>query len=223
MATIHRSRAASSWLALVAVACLAVAACVSQGSDSAALRLWWAGFGPVLPHDTFPGDCSLCHEGGNWTSVHEDFTFDHEAQTGVPLNGAHENASCIRCHNDRGPAGVFAARGCAGCHEDFHQGTLGFNCTTCHTESNWWPVGQYELHRRSRFPLLGVHATTACFRCHPGAPVGRFVPTDTECLTCHANDLARANNPNHAGLGWVDRCDRCHLPRTWNQAEINDP
>ena len=36
------------------------------------------------------------------------------------------------------------------------------------------------------------------------------------------NDLARAVNPNHAGLGWVDRCDRCHLPRTWNQAEINN-
>jgi hypothetical protein len=32
---------------------------------------------------------------------------------------------------------------------------------------------------------------------------------------------ARAVNPNHIGLGWVDRCDRCHLPRTWNHAEIN--
>ncbi len=211
----------SHWSVLAAAACLTVAACVSHGGDSASLRLWWAGFGPVLPHDTFPGDCSLCHEGGDWSSVRSDFTFDHEAETGVPLNGAHADATCIRCHNDRGPAGVFASRGCAGCHEDVHQGSLGQGCSDCHSEANWYPRGQYEMHRRTRFPLVGVHATTSCQRCHPGSSVGRFTPTDTECVSCHASDLARATNPNHAGLGWTDRCDRCHLPRTWNQAEIN--
>lgn len=212
---------ASHWTMLAAIACLTIAACVSQGADSASLRLWWAGFGPVLPHDTFPGDCSLCHEGGDWGSLRSDFTFDHEAETGLALHGAHADASCIRCHNDRGPASVFASRGCAGCHEDPHQANLGFDCARCHTESNWFPEHQYALHRQTRFPLVGVHATTSCYRCHPGAPVGRFTPTDTECITCHASDLARAINPNHAGLGWTDRCDRCHLPRTWNQAEIN--
>lgn len=212
----------SKLVAAIALLCLTVAACVSHGGDSASLRLWWAGFGPVLPHDTFPGDCSLCHEGGDWSSVRDDFTFDHEAETGVPLNGAHEDATCIRCHNDRGPVSVFAQRGCAGCHEDVHQGSLGFGCADCHTESNWYPQGQYEMHRRTRFPLVGVHATTSCQRCHPGASAGRFTPTDTECVSCHASDLARATNPNHIGLGWTDRCDRCHLPRTWQQAEIND-
>lgn len=209
------------WMAIVAAACLTVAACVSQGRDSASLRLWWAGFGPVLPHDTFPGDCSLCHDGGDWSKLRTDFTFDHEVEAGLLLIGAHANASCIRCHNDRGPAGVFAAQGCAGCHEDVHHGSLGVGCAECHTESNWYPRGQYAMHRQTRFPLIGVHATTACHRCHPGAPVGQFTPTDTECVTCHASDLNRALNPNHAGLGWTDRCDRCHLPRTWNQAEIN--
>ncbi len=211
----------SIWIAIAAVALLGVAACVSQGRDSASLRLWWAGFGPVLPHDTFPGDCALCHEGGDWSKVRADFTFDHETETGVPLRGAHDTASCIRCHNDRGPVGVFANRGCAGCHEDVHQGALGFGCADCHTESNWYPRGQHELHRRARFPLVGVHATTACHRCHPGAEAGRFTPTDTECVTCHAGDLARAVNPNHAGLGWTSRCDRCHQSRSWNQAEID--
>jgi len=220
MKTSSRPRLSAGAVVFAAI-CLLVAACVSQGKESASLRLWWAGFGPVMPHDTFPGDCSLCHEGGDWSTLRTDFTFEHEVETGVPLNGAHADASCIRCHNDRGPAGVFANRGCAGCHEDVHQGSLGFGCAECHSESNWYPRGQQEMHRRTRFPLVGVHATTACHRCHPGAEVGRFTPTDTECVTCHASDLARAVNPNHAGLGWTDRCDRCHLPRTWDQAEIN--
>lgn len=204
-----------------ALAFLAVA-CAVQGTDSAAQRLWWAGFGPVMPHDTFPGDCSLCHVGNDWQHVSADFEFDHEAETGVRLEGAHNRATCLRCHNDRGPVAVFTARGCAGCHEDVHTGTLGNECTTCHTQETWRPQGQRELHDRTRFPLIGVHAVTACHRCHAGAEVGRFTPTDTECVTCHASDLARATNPNHVGFGWVDRCDRCHLPRTWEQAEIDD-
>jgi len=202
------------------VSCLVVA-CTMHSHDMAAQRLWWSGFGPVLPHDTFPADCSLCHVGDGWQELVSDFTFDHEKETGVPLPGAHDRATCLRCHNDRGPVAIFQARGCVGCHEDVHTGELGADCTSCHTQESWLPYGQYDLHYHTRFPLIGVHATTSCHRCHPGAEVGQFVPTDTECVTCHASDLARAVNPNHVGLGWVDHCDRCHLPRTWDQAEVD--
>lgn len=201
-----------------AVLFLAVA-CVVAGRDSAAQKLWWSGYGPVLPHDTFPGDCGLCHVGNDWQHVSNEFVFDHEGETGVKLEGAHERATCLLCHNDRGPVAIFTARGCAGCHEDIHIGQLGADCLSCHTQQTWLPVGQYAMHNQTRFPLIGVHASTACHRCHPGAEIGRFVPTDTECVTCHAADLARANNPPHLAAGWVDNCDRCHLPRTWNQAE----
>ena len=67
-----------------------------QGWDSSKL-------GPVIPHDSFPSACSLCHVGGSWTEIRDDFEFDHLAETGVPLNGAHAEATCLRCHNDRGP------------------------------------------------------------------------------------------------------------------------
>lgn len=205
-----------------ALAALSLAgACLTQNPESVKQHLWWAGLGPVLPHETFPADCALCHEGTDWQGVRADFAFDHAAETGYALEGAHVRASCLLCHNDRGPVAAFAAEGCAGCHEDVHRAQLGPDCARCHRQETWQPFGQIELHSRTRFPLTGVHAATACHRCHPGAEVGIFVPTDTECLTCHRSDLARAVNPNHAGLGWVDRCDRCHLPRTWNQAEIN--
>ena len=143
-----------------------------------------------------------------------------EAETGVALHGAHAGASCLRCHNDRGPVTTFAARGCAGCHDDVHQGELGPDCSDCHTERTWQPVGQIERHARTRFPLVGAHAATACHRCHPGAWVGNFTPTDNECAPCHADDLARTTNPPHIPLGWVDRCDRCPPQTRWQHARV---
>jgi hypothetical protein len=210
----------STILLTAALASLALA-CVMQTPGSAGLQLWWEGFGPVLPHETFPADCKLCHVGDGWQEMVDDFQFDHEAETGVRLEGAHEEAQCLRCHNDRGPVSVFDRAGCQGCHEDLHQGSLSPDCTVCHTQVTWRPFGQIERHNQTRFPLTGIHAATACRRCHIGAEVGNFFPTDVECVTCHRDDLARALVPPHANLGWVDRCDRCHMPTRWNQAQVN--
>jgi hypothetical protein len=197
---------------------LLVLACVVNRPSGVARHRWWAGLGPVLPHDDFPADCNLCHVGRQWDTLTNDFEFDHLAETGVPLDGAHQQASCLRCHNDRGPVALFAAEGCGGCHEDIHLGTLSALCTECHIQETWLPVGQIALHNRTRFPLVGTHMGTSCRRCHPGAEIGRFTPTSTECVTCHFDDLNRTTN--HIGLGWVDNCDRCHMPTHWKQAEI---
>lgn len=206
-------------LLAVALASL-LAACALPRQQTLELHRWWSGLGPVIPHESFPADCTLCHVGSGWNDLRADFEFDHLARTGVALHGAHEAARCLRCHNDRGPVQVFAAQGCAGCHGDVHQGQLGADCRSCHQEVTWRAVGQLERHNRTRFPLVGVHAATACQRCHPGAEVGRFVPTDTQCVSCHQADLQAAQLPDHLALGWVDNCHRCHMPTTWQQAEI---
>ncbi len=204
-------------LALVFLA----AACALNRRVFVPQHSWWRGLGPVVPHESFPAECGTCHIGNTWQSIRKDFSFDHGTETGVELAGAHAQAKCLRCHNDRGPVETFAQRGCVGCHEDIHVGQLGNDCTSCHVETSWYPSGQIAMHNRTRFPLVGVHAATSCRRCHPGAEVGRFGHTDPECLTCHQRDLLNANNPNHIGLGWVDNCDRCHLPTDWNQAEVD--
>jgi len=198
-----------------------VAACVSATRPGTGTQhRWWSGLGPVLPHDSFPADCKLCHLGDSWDQLVADFSFDHKARTGVALEGAHADARCLRCHNDRGPVGVFMERGCAGCHEDIHSGELGETCTTCHDQITWRPSEQYEKHVHTRFPLVGAHASVSCHRCHPGSRVGDFLPADTECLTCHTDDLNATQNPPHLGLGWVDNCDRCHMPTRWQQATV---
>ena len=197
-----------------------LAACVTQGPGSAELHRWWSGLGPVVPHDSFPADCNLCHLGADWQTMRASFSFDHGKETGHTLLGAHAAARCLRCHNDRGPVQTFQARGCVGCHEDTHYGELGNDCASCHNEFVWKATGQIERHSRTRFPLTGVHMNTACHRCHPGAQVGEFLPTDTECVSCHRAELAGTTNPPHVPLGWVAKCDRCHQPTSWQQAQV---
>lgn len=200
---------------------LGLLACALQSRTSVQPHQWWRERGPVVPHDTFPADCSLCHTSERWRTLRADFVFDHAKETGVALVGAHEKAECLRCHNDRGPVQAFAARGCAGCHEDAHRGQLGSDCKTCHDETNWRANEQIAAHNRTRFPLIGAHAAAACWRCHPSAQVGSFARADTSCVACHARDLARATNPSHAAQGWVDSCERCHIPTSWTGAGFN--
>ena len=196
-------------------------ACAIRLDQSVERQGWWHQRGPVVPHDSFPSDCSLCHTGEGWNTIRKDFTFDHTAETGVELKGSHAVAECLRCHNDRGPVEVFASRGCSGCHEDLHRGQLGKNCADCHTETAWPPREPIARHHRTRFPLVGAHAAAACWRCHPGAQAGNFVRADTECINCHATDLARALDPDHVTSGFVDNCDRCHIPTDWERGFVH--
>jgi hypothetical protein len=198
----------------------AIVACSVTVPRQGELHRWWAGFGLVVKHDTFPGDCKLCHVGAAWNQISETFKFDHEKETGVPLNGAHSEAKCLRCHNDRGPVAAFAAQGCAGCHEDVHFAELGKDCTTCHGEVTWHVPNMRVNHLHSRLPLTGAHMQVACHRCHSGSTVSNFRPTDPDCVSCHYNAAFATTNPPHAGLGWLDNCDRCHMPTNWRQAIV---
>lgn len=197
-----------------------------DGREVAAAR-FWSGFGPVLPHEGFPADCGLCHVGADWHTLVEDFEFDHALETGTALRGAHADAACLLCHNDRGPVRVFQDQGCAGCHADPHQGVLSASCTDCHSEVQWLDArvgrGLAELERQHRalgFPLTGAHAFASCTACHAGADAALFAPTSRTCVGCHSSDLANATNPNHIALGWTQRCDQCHQPFTWQAAEL---
>jgi hypothetical protein len=197
-------------------ALLVIVACVQTMPSSP--HDWWSGHGPVVNHANFPGKCSLCHTTKSWQELRPDFQYDHALETGVELLGAHQDAQCLRCHNDRGPVENFAARGCAGCHEDVHMGRMGEDCAQCHDEQSWQAQGQLAEHASTRFPLFGIHAAVSCDRCHAGIGSGIMDPLSPNCVNCHSDDLARADNPNHAAQGWVDDCQQCHQPTIWSGA-----
>jgi hypothetical protein len=203
-------------LACVLVAC-AWAACQSFTP----LQGWKPEYGPVVPHDTFPAKCDLCHTGGNWKSITADFTFDHGKETGVDLLGAHANVSCLLCHNDRGPVKMYADQGCTGCHVDVHQGNLGKTCTSCHTESSWAVLEAVSRHDFTRLPLVGAHTATPCYRCHDGAPVGNFSGLDPRCSSCHLDEYLATTNPNHVTSGFGTACNNCHNTFGWRGAAFD--
>lgn len=175
---------------------------------------WWDGRGPVVPHETFPADCTLCHTSVDWNTMRDDFQFDHLAETGFELVGAHAQAQCLRCHNDRGPVQEYARQGCAGCHGDVHERRLGDGCLDCHSQNDWRPEGQLAEHARTRFPLFGAHAAVTCDRCHVGMGSGSVEPLSVSCESCHQSDLQVAV-PDHFSEGWVEDCGRCHRPTSW--------
>jgi hypothetical protein len=210
-----RVRRPGWWLLLWALVTACVNLVPQQGWNPAA--------GPVVPHDSFPADCSLCHQGSDWHTLRPDFQYDHEARTGVALLGAHRTAGCLLCHNDRGPVQQFAARGCAGCHADPHLSRLGANCQDCHDQDTWYPREAIVQHDRTRFPLVGAHAAAACFRCHPGAQVGNFAGAFVDCVQCHRDDYTRTAAPNHAAVGFATSCEQCHLPTGWSSARFDHP
>jgi hypothetical protein len=183
---------------------------------------WDEKLGPVIPHDTFPADCALCHRGSDWHTLKADFRFDHAKETGVELQGAHAQAACLLCHNDRGPVSHYANQGCAGCHADPHRGQMGRNCTDCHDQKTWRPNEMIARHDRTRLPLVGAHAATACFRCHPGAQVGNFAGADSRCEGCHAGQYLRSSY-DHVASGYTTDCDRCHRPTAWKPAQFAHP
>jgi hypothetical protein len=179
---------------------------------------WSEKWGPLVPHRSFPDDCGLCHVSEAWDVLRPDFAFDHEKETGHALEGAHSDAACLRCHNDRGPVQVYVARGCGGCHVDPHKSSLGLDCSRCHEQIDWEPRGLIAEHSRTRFPLVGAHSITPCEACHLQAPIGDFRGAPTACALCHQQDLARATSPDHLASGWVTSCERCHTPVSWTGA-----
>lgn len=206
-------------VAIVLVSLLALVACNALRPRQG----WSAKNGPVVPHDTFPADCALCHEGPTWNKLKKDFSFDHEKMTGVALNGAHAQAACLRCHNDRGPVQAFASRGCAGCHQDPHRSRLGARCQDCHTETSWRVKEEIATHARTRFPLVGAHTAVSCTECHKGALAGQFEGLSPRCDGCHSDDITRSTSLNHASLGLTSDCQRCHIATSWKSATFAHP
>ena len=82
--------------AFAATVLLGILACAAQ--RGAERHGWMGARGIVVPHDSFPADCTLCHTGDDWNTLRADFAFDHLAETGVALEGAHARAECLRCH-----------------------------------------------------------------------------------------------------------------------------
>ena len=160
------------------------------------------------PHGPdFKMSCSACHSAKGWQLDKEIYSFDHNT-TKMPLVGQHSEINCRKCH----PTLVFseAKTSCIDCHNDIHQATVGMECSRCHTPASWLVNNINEIHRMSRFPLLGAHMTADCNQCHKSESLIRFDVTGVDCIDCHREDYQATTNPNHVQSGISEDCASCH-------------
>ncbi|MBZ5589336.1 MAG: hypothetical protein LAO05_12310, partial [Acidobacteriia bacterium] len=161
-------------------------------------------------HAGLPTTCDSCHSNADaaWTLAS---TFNHA--TYFALAGAHTTAACTSCHTNGNFTSVPTSP-CFACHAtDFANATTPVphasfpnTCDTCHKFSDTsWTQATFTNHA-SVFPLVGVHATTACANCHIN---NNYTTVPTTCAGCHISTYQTATTPvNHAGLPTT--CDSCH-------------
>jgi predicted CXXCH cytochrome family protein len=151
--------------------------------------------------------CKTCHSSKGWQLDKEIYSFDH-SKTKLPLAGIHKEVDCRQCHTSL----VFsdAKTECIQCHKDIHQNSVGPDCSRCHTQVSWLVNNIAEIHRRSRFPLVGAHVTADCNQCHKSENLVRFDVAGVNCIDCHRQDYMATTNPNHLQSGISQDCIACH-------------
>lgn len=177
-------------------------------------------------HGTFRGACVGCHRDhlGREAKM---ISFDEKAfnhnQASYRLRGKHGEVECRKCHEKREEDGEIEFRytgidsvACLSCHRDPHQGQLGSECTTCHSEEGW--KGKhlvFDHQQHARFKLDPLHKDIACASCHEKE---RYKPLETSCVGCHTNYPAVMSGVSNGGGEAIKSphavvsCEKCHAP-----------
>ena len=173
------------------------------------------------PHGgSFAGDCQRCHSTNGWKPARPaEGGFDH-GKTEYPLKGKHAAVECKKCHKTENFKAKVPHERCIDCHKDQHNGQFlkrdGGECGACHTETGWKPASfTAKDHAKTRYPLLGKHATVACAECHKGTGAAtNYHPEFVSCRNCHAD----RHRGQFAAAPHENRCERCHAEQSWKQA-----
>jgi len=166
-------------------------------------------------------DCLACHGERSWKPA---AGFDH-SRTDYDLTGKHARVACAKCHLV--PERVFLSgedgqpiprykpvphQDCSDCHADPHAGRLGPTCAGCHVVQDFHRVTAQDFdHSRTRYPLVGRHASVDCERCHDSVSGWGKAPPYESCAGCHRDA--------HAGQATIQgraaECDECHDQRAF--------
>jgi hypothetical protein len=160
-------------------------------------------------------NCLQCHNFTDWKAANQ---FDH-SKTRYPLTGLHIKVACEKCHKPDEPGGParykdmkFAA--CLDCHVDPHKGSFKpQRCEDCHTTAGWkklLPKFEFD-HSKTKYPLLGKHATVGCAECHLRGDFKKPLPFEN-CADCHKPDPHKGQFDARPKKG---ECAECHTVEGW--------
>lgn len=221
-------------LALLALACLAVALAATSGLANA---------GEPPPLEADPGQCVLCHQAEvqDWqSSPHAAATAAIESAMMACEEG--EDCSCLSCHTTNfSPAtGVYEHSGvtCEACHGPLAEGhpengtmTLAVDssvCSDCHVETfqDW----QTTAHAQADVQCIGCHRShtqnlrledqVLCKSCHrdhlQDAGHLAHLRTGLDCVSCHTSPASSPHvadgpsGPTHQFAVNTEACTACH-------------
>lgn len=199
-----------------------------------------AGRGYHASSDVKGNECASCHNdhhGRKFEMIRFDKDKFNHGLAGYDLQGNHEQIDCSRCHRsefiqdktlkDRTGTYLGLEQECISCHDDYHQGTLGEKCATCHDFSQFRPAPGFS-HNNTSFPLKGGHRQAACAKCHKtesrngnefqvfkGVAHGRCTECHRDvhenrfgqnCTNCHSevsfHQILNTNNFKHSATGF---------------------
>jgi hypothetical protein len=170
--------------------------------------------------------CHNEHHGKDFRIINfEEKKFDHNL-TSFVLEGVHSTLNCTQCHtkdhikekNSQRTTWISylgLKNECFNCHEDFHQGTLDNDCSSCHGFDSFIPATSFN-HEDSEYPLVGAHQKVNCVDCHPmetrnGKDFQKFAGISySSCTDCH-KDV-------HKGKFGND-CLKCHTMDSFHGAQ----
>ncbi len=183
------------------------------------LFLFAAQIAAQSPHgSTFKIDCADCHDAVSWNLLKQEIHFDHN-KTNFQLIGQHKSIDCKMCHTTL----IFneVKQQCFNCHNDIHKNSVSLDCEKCHTPTSWLIPDIGQLHRISKFPLLGAHQFQDCNQCHTKYSELYFESLSVNCIDCHVNDYLSTQNPNHSEAGFSRECQDCHSVSNtqWTEGE----
>jgi hypothetical protein len=197
---------------------------------------------PHLFKDRFAKfDCITCHSFASWN---KDVLFNHSLDTKYKLKGKHTELKCNDCHLIDKKKKQFqyqwpqlSQNDCLTCHKDeshkfsgnnlksHKMGNL-FKCSSCHSETKWNDIHDFNHNEQTRYPLDGKHLDLKCAECHlpqiktsknltppkPKYGIYKWDAFETKtCETCHDSP----HNKEFSKDLLKKRCTECHTAESW--------
>jgi hypothetical protein len=176
--------------------------------------------------------CERCHNESVWKPAKPaaSMQFDHDKKEDalMPLEGAHEDVSCTKCH----PKSVFnlpAAKpdncGNSGCHVSSHDGHLfgKRECGWCHSPKyKELKKFDFDHDRKTKFKLGTSHSPPKlkCYDCHTKSLGENKPQAACEDSGCHAKDNKHDDRFKAFGAP-LPRCATCHPSSSWKPTAFN--
>lgn len=163
-------------------------------------------------------NCSDCHSehfGRDFKLIKFNAKDFNHSLTGYILTGKHAVTECGKCHTDqvrikmkkKNRTFLGLSANCLSCHEDYHQGTLSSDCSSCHSTNSFKKAENFD-HNKAKFKLIQSHLKVDCDKCHQtmiknGKKYQKFTGLSfVNCYSCH-NDV----HNNKFGKD----CKSCHV------------